>query len=31
VEEYVTLSETFAPAALDLLAQWVVETSKPGK
>jgi pimeloyl-ACP methyl ester carboxylesterase len=31
VEEYVTLSETFAPAALDMLAQWVVETSKPGK
>jgi uncharacterized protein len=31
VEEYVTLSETFAPAALDMLAQWVVEFSKaPG-
>jgi pimeloyl-ACP methyl ester carboxylesterase len=30
IEEYVTLSETFAPAALDLLAQWVVENSKPG-
>jgi pimeloyl-ACP methyl ester carboxylesterase len=28
MEEYVTLSETFAPAALDLLAQWVVETAK---
>jgi hypothetical protein len=28
MEEYVTLSETFAPSALDLLAQWVVETSK---
>lgn len=28
VEEYVTLSETFAPAALDMLAQWVVEVSK---
>ncbi|MFO7564493.1 MAG: alpha/beta fold hydrolase [Enhygromyxa sp.] len=28
VEEYVTLSETFAPVALDMLAQWVVEVSK---
>jgi pimeloyl-ACP methyl ester carboxylesterase len=27
VEEYVTLTETFAPSALDLLAQWVVETT----
>ncbi|HVH99831.1 MAG TPA: alpha/beta fold hydrolase [Enhygromyxa sp.] len=27
MEEYVTLSETFAPAALDMLAQWVVETA----
>lgn len=29
MEEYVTLSETFAPAALELLAQWVVEAAKP--